>query len=663
MSSSSYERCMEEGRQHLLNIEFKDAVKSFNSAIELNPSSIPKQWMRGIALYFARRYQEGTQQFVSNLSDNPEDVEEVVWAFMCTIRHLEGNVDSAREQLLPCPTKDLRIPMTQIYNMFAGKCNIADVLHATASFGDETATSYAHLYIALYLDCCENQEETNGNGMNFGLSGASRSHYILSGKTPSNDFMGELAVASCEQTTQYAKETQSPKITDDNTMARIPRQRFSTSNNYSSSLIGCWQLSGGHHYMDKPTRQEQHRRLTRNIHEGFTTLDMGDIYTGVEEAVGIYFSENPSMISTKVEIHTKLVPDLQLLENWSTEQHTIPITRRSINRLRHFQKLDLIQFHWWDWNVGNHIEAYRGLCSLVPSMVQSVGVTNYDRKHLNELLDSGLPVVSNQVQYSLLDRRAETMFDICTKHNIRLLCYGSLAGGFLSDRWLGNEDPVPNNATFINSKDKDAAAMLAEKLTNRSLIKYYLMIHEFGGWTLFQELLQAMRKVADRHSHVCNIATVAQAWVLSRRCVGGVILGLSGNESHIDSAKHAHQLACLMDEKDYKILNDVLNRSQGPKGEFYDMERVRDSPHGKIMRYNCGQLHTEQHAEEFIRRVNELSSTPDEQSFENWLVESMLLEANGFDDEMQMNVLAGSIKELKTAAIARSSTFHCKQKD
>ena len=43
-----------------------------------------------------------------------------------------------------------------------------------------------------------------------------------------------------------------------------------------------------------------------------------------------------------------------------------------------------------------------------------------------------------QVQYSLLDRRPENgMIDYCALHDIQLLPYGTVAGGFLSDRYLG----------------------------------------------------------------------------------------------------------------------------------------------------------------------------------------------------------------------------------
>ena len=100
---------------------------------------------------------------------------------------------------------------------------------------------------------------------------------------------------------------------------------------------------------------------------------------------------------------------------------------------------------------------------------------------MRAIIEAGIPLASMQVQYSVLDRRPENgLSALCRAHGVGLICYGSVAGGFLSDRWLGQQEP-------------------AQPLANRSLVKYKLIIDDFGGWTLFQELLRALRRVADRH--------------------------------------------------------------------------------------------------------------------------------------------------------------------
>ncbi len=66
---------------------------------------------------------------------------------------------------------------------------------------------------------------------------------------------------------------------------------------------------------------------------------------------------------------------------------------------------------------------------------------------------------------------------------------------------------------------------MLQLLSNRSLVKYLLIIEEFGGWKLFQELLQTLRTIAERHGVVVSIAMVAISYVLRQKQVKSVIIG------------------------------------------------------------------------------------------------------------------------------------------
>ncbi|TGV96547.1 aldo/keto reductase, partial [Mesorhizobium sp. M2D.F.Ca.ET.145.01.1.1] len=135
----------------------------------------------------------------------------------------------------------------------------------------------------------------------------------------------------------------------------------------------------------------------------------------------------------------------------------------------------------------------------------------FDTPRLAEILAAGIPLVSQQLQYSVLDQRpANSLAALAEKNDVSFLCYGSVAGGFLSDRWLGVAEPVT-------------------PLENRSLVKYKLIIDDFGGWDLFQQLLQVLKTVGDRHG--VDIATIASAWVLERPQVAAVIVG-ARNQAH-----------------------------------------------------------------------------------------------------------------------------------
>lgn len=145
--------------------------------------------------------------------------------------------------------------------------------------------------------------------------------------------------------------------------------------------------------------------------------------------------------------------------------------------------LDLLQFHWWDYHDTNYLDALTYLSHLRDEgKVRHLGLTNFDTDHLKRIVDHGVRVVSNQVQYSLIDRRPEVrMIQFCQEHDIQLLAYGTLCGGLLSEKYLGQPEPGRG------------------ALNTASLLKYKQMVDAWGGWDLFQELLAALKGVADKH--------------------------------------------------------------------------------------------------------------------------------------------------------------------
>jgi len=174
-----------------------------------------------------------------------------------------------------------------------------------------------------------------------------------------------------------------------------------------------------------------------------------------------------------------------------------------------------------------------------------------------------VPLASMQVQYSLLDARPENgLVAACERHGIRLLCYGTVAGGFLSDAWLGKSEPRP-------------------PFENRSLTKYKLVIDDFGGWNLCQTLLRTLRRIADRHD--TDIATVASRAMLDRPMVAAVIVG-ARNRSHL--AANVGISECRLTTADHDEINAVLSQRKGPLGDTFTLERDRTGRHGSIMKYN-----------------------------------------------------------------------------
>jgi aryl-alcohol dehydrogenase-like predicted oxidoreductase len=295
------------------------------------------------------------------------------------------------------------------------------------------------------------------------------------------------------------------------------------------------------------------------VEAGITTFDCADIYTGVEALIGEFLRTRPPW---SVRVHTKYVPDLATLGT-----HTVADAERVVRRSRErlgVEALDLVQFHWWDYTAGDFVAAGLTLAELqARGALRAVGVTNFGTPQLQSLIDAGVPVVSHQVQYSLLDRRpAGTMHPLCAAHDIGLLCYGALAGGFFHERWLGAPEPV-------------------EPMDNRSLVKYKLIIDECGGWAHFQRLLELLSVIGRDHG--VRIGTVAIRWVLDQPAVTSVIVG-ARNASHLGDTLAATSLR--LSDAAHRQLAEFLAHSPVPPGDVYELERDREGRHGRIMRYN-----------------------------------------------------------------------------
>jgi aryl-alcohol dehydrogenase-like predicted oxidoreductase len=281
----------------------------------------------------------------------------------------------------------------------------------------------------------------------------------------------------------------------------------------------------------------------------------------VEALIGQFRREYPEL-ARKLQVHTKCVPDYDRLTSCDRAYLT-EIIDRSLERLG-VDQLDLVQFHWWNLAQPGYVEALGILSDLRrEGKIAHLGLTNFNTAVTREILDAGIPLVSTQVQYSLLDSRPDQgMVSLCKERGIQLLCYGTLAGGLLSEAWLGQAEP-------------------AEPLANRSHTKYKLIIEDFGGWDLFQELLQALKTIATRHG--VGLGDVATRWVIDRPQVGSAIMGITSTR-HLPATQRIEPLR--LNAQDHALLTPLLARRTGPAGDCYDIEREKEGRHGRIMRYN-----------------------------------------------------------------------------
>jgi aryl-alcohol dehydrogenase-like predicted oxidoreductase len=346
-------------------------------------------------------------------------------------------------------------------------------------------------------------------------------------------------------------------------MAGVERFHLTPQYTISRVIKGGWQLAGGHGAVDREQALDDMRLY---VQAGITTLDCADIYTGVEELIGEFLRRHRSAFRDAtlpaVQVHTKYVPDLDSLASL-TERDVEAAIDRSLQRLG-TERLDLVQFHWWDYQVPGYVEAALHLQVLQKAgKLKHIALTNFDVPHLQEILEAGVRLVSHQVQYSVLDHRPERgMLGLCDSHGISLLCYGTVAGGFLSDVYLDTPEPKP-------------------PLENRSLNKYKLIIDDFGGWEMFQELLATLTEISRKHT--TTVANVASRYILQKRGVAAIILGVR-DARHLPDNLRLFNL--VLDDEDLDSINRVTGHARGPGGDVYSVERLKGGKHAGIMRYN-----------------------------------------------------------------------------
>jgi aryl-alcohol dehydrogenase-like predicted oxidoreductase len=300
-----------------------------------------------------------------------------------------------------------------------------------------------------------------------------------------------------------------------------------------------WQVSGAH---GKIEPQAAIQTMFKYLDSGFTTWDLADHYGPAEDFIGEFRRQ---LIATRGEA---ALSNLQAFTKWvpRPSKMTRQIVESNINislGRMDVQSLDLMQFHWWDYQDKNYLEALKYMAELqAEGKIKHLALTNFDTEHLQIITDAGIRIVSNQVQFSLVDRRPEvSMMQFCQEHDIKLFTYGTICGGLLSEKYLNKGEPWVFD------------------LNTASLRKYKNMIDAWGGWKLFQELLSTLKEIADKYG--VSISNVAVRYILDKPAIGGVIVGARlGVSEHIED--NAKVFNFSLDEADLQKIDAVSSKSR-----------------------------------------------------------------------------------------------------
>jgi len=321
----------------------------------------------------------------------------------------------------------------------------------------------------------------------------------------------------------------------------------------SRLVTGLWQVAD----MERGGRRLDQERAAADLaayaEAGFDTFDMADHYGSAEEIAGRFnrnlaAGKGRTLPGTRPAIFTKWCPPPGPM----TADVVRAGVRRALDRLQ-ADRVDLMQFHWWTFQHPAWLDAVRELASLQrEGLIGHLGTTNFDTDHLHVLAREGIRVATNQVCFSLLDRRAaDEMSTFCAAEGVRLLAYGTLAGGLLTEKWLGRPEPT------------------ADALADWSTMKYKRFVDAIGGWDILQAILRAVAAVAARHG--VSIANVATRWVLDQPAVAGVIIGARlGEREH--RADNLRVFSFALDDDDRRLIDGALagaTRLPGDCGSEY----------------------------------------------------------------------------------------------
>jgi len=360
--------------------------------------------------------------------------------------------------------------------------------------------------------------------------------------------------------------TSSPFVFSDDAVAaaaavttRCPRAEAtlrSTKTSPSRVIKGCWQLSGGHggdRATDRTRGDAAVEDFASFVDAGISTFDTGPEACGYGDSeliIGEYLkTEHARKHRDEIQVFTKLCcvgrEQSNMTKDWVMANVDRPRKRLGVD------KIDMVQMYWNEYNQRGYVDAALFLTDLKhKGVIDAVSLTNFDTQRMKEMLDAGAEISTNQIQYSLLDRRPEkVMKQFCESTGVGLLPYGVVAGGLLSDRYL---DAPPDKVVMNTS----------------SLRKYASVVGNVGGYSWYQSLLKCLRAVADKHN--TSIANVASKWVLESPVVPAVILG-ARNATHIPD--HLALFDFSLDDADRDSIARVLAGGEQPTQDAYTWER------------------------------------------------------------------------------------------
>ncbi len=267
-----------------------------------------------------------------------------------------------------------------------------------------------------------------------------------------------------------------------------------------------------------------------SLDTGVTFFDTAEIYgSGISETLlGRFLRELPRLQGTPpIVVATKFFPYPWRISKGSLKRALLG----SLKRLQ-MDRVDLYQIHWPFPPVS--IETWASALADVveEGMAQAVGVSNFNanqmRKAQAALAKRGVLLASNQVEYSLINRRVEQngLLKLCQEMGITCIAYCPLGRGILTGKYSSKNPPTGIRSRRYSSKFLDQV----------------------------QPLIRLLREIGNEHGGKTP-GQVALNWVISKGAVP-----IPGAKNPHQAQENAGALGWHLSESEISALDKTSER-------------------------------------------------------------------------------------------------------
>jgi aryl-alcohol dehydrogenase-like predicted oxidoreductase len=302
--------------------------------------------------------------------------------------------------------------------------------------------------------------------------------------------------------------------------------------------LGCWQFSQSRGLIGRYWEALPDERI-REILE--VTIDSGINWLDTAEAYGRGQSERAiraGLRSLRVEpgrlvIATKWFPVLKTADNIA---RSFPDRQQALGEYR----VDLYQIHQ-PLSLSSIRAQMREMAELVAEgRIRAIGVSNFNARQMREAYEAldtlGVPLASNQVRYSLLDRRIEEdgVLDTARELGVTIIAYSPLGQGILTGKY--HADP--------------------RAIRQKAGPRKYMRAFGPQGLAQTEPLVGALAEIAEGHG--VTPAQVALSWVISAH--GSGVVAIPGATRAEQAAQNAGAIRLRLEEDEIDHLARLSGR-------------------------------------------------------------------------------------------------------